>query len=447
MRTEVSIFSLFRMVCVAAFAWALFGCGGAPDEFVEAPMADALRLAQWPKQAEALPPAQSVGGWLAENIGADPIWTREPGGDGALLRAQTADGRTAAFLWSAKDRRAAFLDADIGIAYRRGLPLPSIRSPLAPLPRHAFVTRQAGGGATFRYEGCFVNSSHELLNDMSLRATLLIALPGGRRQAFAGKARRSTRRSGIPARLAAGETFCVSLRSGALSKAEAADRPAEALGVVEAHWRSADGRLNFGPAAMFALDWSDYAGRPLRERAVIRGGRYPRVEGKGMADVAGPELTLAVWRQGDRLQVQSVGDGAAFVVGLDDVAALFPEAAPPLETSLAEALEAIVRLSLSGVPESAAGLFVGGDKPETLPAVLADLRRRFPADPPPPVERIEIVPLEIRPQGDALILSYFTRAWSDAKPLFRSYDVLGARKIDGEWRFLPPAAPASTLSQ
>ncbi len=407
----------------------------------DALMSGILAKAGWSKEAERLPAELRVDAWLAAQATSGNLsgWHRQTAsGEGTVWSRDSGGSDRYRFGRSTPDGLLAYLDADPIAAARFGALRLSAELNLQSLTRLAELDRAGGGAVLLRWEGCLINRGTEPLQDLFLRASLVgqSGNPAWPVVGIRGRSKHSTFRSGIPARIGVGETFCVSLNSRKLPKDQVDAVQGDLRGVLDAVWTDSRGRRRFGVAALLPLEWDNVWREATPKLAVVMGGRMrsPDKESPWL-DLPNPELLRFRHREGNRLQAVRF-DKRRVLVPVKNVVAIYPDRDEALRDDLRQPLDSLIRAVLMGDNHHARSLFIEGEGFLSGDALDRDLARRFPPREGGDFMQVKIRPLELIERDDTIQLAYFVWVPDFAGKMWQAFDVIQARRGAGGWRFI-----------
>ena len=448
--TVSAIEILFAAAALSGLAWILLAACNADGETARVqatPMSEVVEQAGWRRVARDVPAVLSVKIWVERSVELDlgPSveidWEREDRGDVGLVSARAErenNRRLQRFAGFRKSGRVTLLDADAAAAYRFGLLVIHPDPPIRAVAWDRLLETGKGGDAVYTWDGCFIHSGLEAIGDIELRATLLVELPDGLRMGLPGEPRHHTSRSGIPKSLKPGDFFCTVLKSRRLPRHLAEKAIRETFGVLEAHWKEADGNRRFAAISAARLDRDAHAGSDVEGLAVVRGGVLrDGTSDEPVTTLIDPSLVNVERREGGRFFVLTHGKHRGWL-DAGRVVAVYPNRQADLDPKLRAMLETMVKKGLSGDAASACGLFRKGPGLVQGHRLIEDIKRRFPVEEPLDLARLTIHILQSETVDGKLMIQYFVWAQTRSGRLWQTYDTVMADRTMSGWRLAVP---------
>ncbi len=431
----------FGKVFLLLFWGTIVSCtsGDGVEEIRKIRLAELLNRAGW-DGAETVDGVQSLGNWLEAGTRTNGLpgnvrWSVISRGNNKEIRAdtETNGGFSTRFLFFPENRSVLPLTGDSASLFKYLGETPAPDDRVQTLPRFADPDRLSDGRSVYRFEGCFMNRTRKTLFSPRVRAALLIEEIDGQRLAFRGKPRHATDRSGIPAKLDPGQTFCTTLTSGKHPGFTEKTPPKAAFGVVEMLWKDAHGIVRFAPLLVSPLDLEIYHGKTLSGLAVIAGGSYPLAEKKSEKQpFSGPELVHPIHRIGKKFRMKS-GDGKSFLVSTRDVIGYYPDAPVSVRKDRLKVIREMISAASSKTRDASEIEPMNTDPGATLARRQRHPSERFSlpdrmesADP----ESIEIVPLTKTSSADEISLTFFATVSQNGTTALKFFETFRLRDTE-----------------
>ncbi len=425
--------TFWKMLFCGVLLALLFACEGQRQvEFVQtASMREAVAAGGWERTAKRMNALIPASLWLENSAKlyfgrtVEVNWQAQRERDAWLVEA-SAKLESIHLEWefavNKGEKSPRLLEADAVLAYRMER-LKLADHPFTPVARVQRIERSANGDWYFSWEGCLMNHGLQPIEQIELRASLLVDGPDGRLGAV-GQARHTTARSGIPKTVQADAFFCTTLRSGRLSSGVIGEKPEQVLGVVEAHWIDSVGLQRIGPIVLEPLAWTTETEYERKGYAIVNGGELKALDSeKVLATLPVPALVSLQQQRGSRLQVRST-EGIVGLIEQEQVLAEYPRTRVDLDPAVKEQIQKLLTLLLTDRAEAATAMFDERTQAERHGELLRDLHRRVDVPPALEVRKVTIHPLNVQRVYGLVMVEYF--AWIELADgnLWRSYDVL-----------------------
>lgn len=409
----------------------------------DAPLAEVLRRSGWiTPQDDRIPSYLTVEAWLnhafrsgGEREEAD--WSLTWVGEEAVVQVQIPlrnDLLVRNFRYSPSTGTVFLIDGDVSFWFQDGndLALNPASPSLTPHPLRHFLDTGTRHTCVFRWEGCFQNTSHSTLEQVEIRASL-ISFSGKDQEGVHGVPRKSTPRSGIPAKIEPMAYFCSTLRSAPLPRVQP-DEKRTFLGSIEARFVDSGGNERFIVLGTYPLK-ADLSEDRL---AVVSGGDYRGDAKEEVVRLSDPSLVAVRLTPSTRLSARTMS-GIQIGLPLENILADYPAQEPPEASDWSSQISGLIGAALAG-DEKRLNNFIeypGGflDPKEAA----AELRRRF-RSLASYQDNFWIRVLEISDAPPYRRVTYFVRnvcTRSEAAPgECTLFDVLYQRRTPAGWKFV-----------
>jgi len=366
----------------------LAACQDSRVELVRtSPLKIALEHAGWKATASQIDPGLTLDVWMRQQaerklgVVGDVTWQSSPAGVHTMISATASLENMHVIrhlLFDEKTGRVSLLDMDVAAAYMASMDIVLDDPPqLVPVSKETMLDRMSNADARFVWQGCFTHTGQHPIDSIWLRAVLLAENEADAREAYQGKARHHTKRSGIPSSLQPGESFCTTLTSSRIAKASVDSEHGTYYGAVEGCYEDRNAGVVCGLLKLVTLDAAVYAGRKMDHFAVVKGGAL-KISKTDHIDLPHPALVTVLYQQGNRYQIKTI-DGIEGEIKRQRMIGLYPRKLSQTREQLTEfrnVLKEIATAGLSGDDKTVAAMQLAG-KALAMPDVQQELLRRF----------------------------------------------------------------------